>query len=194
MVSGVKFSVDRLTDTPTSLRFEADAAWWRDSSAVRGEFADALRGPLRFELSAYTMGREVYVEGAAQADLELGCSRCLARYRFALREPFRIVLEPAGERVPVEPEAAPTFARDGLCLGDELEAGWYRGSEIDLTSYLREVVALALPVQPLCTQECRGLCPRCGVDRNVKTCSCAEPSASSPFAALRALRVEEGES
>jgi uncharacterized protein len=77
-----------------------------------------------------------------------------------------------------------------MWVGDELDAGWYRGSEIDLTRFLREVVALALPVQPLCREDCRGLCPRCGADRNLERCACAEVKASSPFAVLRRLKPE----
>src|SRR5690606_29976088 len=52
------------------------------------------------------------------------------------------------------------------------EMGWFHGPEIDLRALLREVVALALPVQPLCRESCRGLCPACGVDRNVEPCDC----------------------
>jgi uncharacterized protein len=98
------------------------------------------------------------------------------------------VLEPAGDRVPAEPAEAAALARDGLALGDELESGWFRGPEIELGGYLREVVALALPVQPLCREDCRGLCPRCGADRNRETCACEETKPSSPFAVLAALR------
>ena len=82
-----------------------------------------------------------------------------------------------------------------MCLGEEIEAGWYRGGELDLGALLYEVVALKLPVQPLCREDCAGLCPSCGVDRNQTPCGCAEVQPDSPFAALRALRktMREGE-
>ena len=50
------------------------------------------------------------------------------------------MLEPAGARVPGDPEAAQALARDGLCLGDELETGWYRGSEVQLDSVCLELI------------------------------------------------------
>ena len=53
---------------------------------------------------------------------------------------------------------------------------------------IEKVVALAIPVQPLCREECRGLCPQCGVDRNRETCDCAAPRDASPFAVLATLK------
>jgi uncharacterized protein len=188
-MSAMKLLVDRLGPTPQAFALEGDAAWWAEASRA-GEWEPQLAGPVRFELEAYKMGEDVHVQGRAAAELECACSRCLARYRHALREAFRIVLEPAAGRVPADPEGAAALARDGMWIGDELDAGWYRGSEIDLTRFLREVVALALPVQPLCREDCQGLCPRCGADRNVERCTCAEVASSSPFAVLRRLKPE----
>jgi uncharacterized protein len=189
----MKLPVERLTTTPRELGFQGDAAFWAELGERDDELAPRLLRDVHIQLRAHKMGEDVYLEGEAETELECGCSRCLARYRLALREPFRIVLEPASGRVPADPEAAKALARDGVCLGDELDAGWYRGSEIDLRHYLREVVALALPVQPLCREDCRGLCPHCGADRNVETCSCAKASPDSPFAVLRKLQVERGD-
>ena len=50
------------------------------------------------------------------------------------------------------------------------------------------VICLALPVKPLCREECAGLCPRCGADRNAGACGCPEPEGDSPFAVLKSLR------
>ena len=56
-----------------------------------------------------------------------------------------------------------------------------------------ELVALALPVQPLCREDCAGLCPRCGADRNRESCRCREIESESPFAVLSKLRKGRGE-
>ncbi len=98
------------------------------------------------------------------------------------------MLEPAGEREPADPEGADALARQGLCLGDSLELGWYRGSEIVLDGFLSELISLALPLQPLCAEGCRGLCARCGADRNRVDCGCEELKPPSPFAVLASLR------
>jgi uncharacterized protein len=133
---------------------------------------------------------DVILEGTITGAFELECARCLARYRHGLREPFRFILEPAGLRTPAEPEAAEALARNGMCLADEVELGWYRGSEIQLDSVCLEMISLALPVKPLCRDDCAGLCPRCGADRNETPCGCSETAPNSPFAVLAALRGE----
>jgi uncharacterized protein len=190
--SGIKLLVDRLKDSPTAYVFDETEAWRAVAERIVPELTGALAEPIHVELRAHRMGQDIYLEGTLTGALALECSRCVARYRLPLREPFRLVLEPAGSRVPAEPEAARALAQDGVCLGDELDTGWYRGHEIDLGAFLREVVTLAIPVQPLCREDCRGLCPRCGADRNAAPCGCEThselPDASHPFAALGALR------
>jgi len=185
----MKLLVDRIKDSPSGHRFEASEAWTGEARELIPELAER---PV-LELRAHRMGSHLYLEGTLTGALELECSRCLARYRVALREPFRLVLEPAGARVPSEPQAARDLARFGMCLGDELEMGWYQGPEIDLGGFARELVALSQPVQPLCREQCRGLCPRCGADLNTERCACEEERPPSPFAALAALRRSGGE-
>jgi uncharacterized protein len=184
----MKILVDRLDVTPSELHFERDARWWE--SVFAGVSAPDLHplGGIHFDLSAYKMGDDLLLAGSARADVELECSRCLSRYRHALRESFRLMLEPAGERTPSDPEGVASLSRDGVWLGDDLEAGWYRGPEIDLEFFCRELLALALPVQPLCRESCLGLCPQCGGDRNTTRCECAEPKPASPFAVLAELK------
>ena len=98
------------------------------------------------------------------------------------------MLEPAGLRTPADPEGAAALARDGVYLGEDFETGWFRGDEIDLGSFALEMVALALPAKPLCAEDCRGLCPRCGVELKSAPCDCRETEANTPFAALAVLR------
>lgn len=184
----MKLLVDRLSETPTPQVFHASPAWWRSLGHVSAEVAEAIAEPLEFRFDAHLMGADLFLEGEASGSLELTCGRCLARYRAPIRERFRLVLEPAGHRVPADPEGAAALARDGLFLGDELESGWFQGSEIDLSAFIHEVIALLLPVQPLCREDCRGLCPRCGVDRNQESCDCVETNPASPFAVLQVLR------
>lgn len=185
----MKIEIDKLTDDPAPIRLEASPDWWREQCGEgAAEWADAVPEPIRVQAQGHRMGESVYLEGAVIGSLELTCSRCLTRYRAPIRERFRLVLEPGGARVPADPEGALAYAQDGLYLTDELESGWFRGSEIGLDRFVREVVALVLPVKPLCREDCRGLCPRCGIDRNQECCDCEELKAPSPFAVLEALR------
>jgi len=184
----MKIRVERLAAEPTEFRFEAEPGWWRDAIPQPDGDAPGSQPAVVLAGAAHLMGEDVYLEGVAEGTLPLECSRCLARYRHVLREPFRLILEPAGERLPADPEAAEALARDGVCLGDEIEAGWFRGDQIDLGAFFREVVSLALPVKPLCDEDCAGLCPTCGAELGENMCGCGEVRADSPFAVLAALK------
>ena len=192
----MKLLVDRISEEPSEHAFEPEPAWWAEACEAIRELEGAERGSFRVAFQAHRMAEDLYLEGRIEGRLELECARCLARYFHALREDFRLVLEPAEGRVPAEPEAAEALERDGLAISDALEAGVFRGPEIELGAYLREVVALSSPVKPLCREDCRGLCPRCGTDRNRESCGCDETRPDSPFAALAVLRGgrSEGES
>ena len=186
----MQLAVERLTSEPSPFAFEAGDAWWSARMPAQESLPRTLAVPFRVQGEAYrgSNGDDLVLEGRIEGALELECGRCLARYRHALREPFRLLLEPAGSRVPTEPEAVEALARDGLCLADELELGWYRGTEIQLDAVCLEVISLALPVQPLCKEDCAGLCSQCGADRNQAACSCDDTPPNSPFAVLASLR------
>lgn len=192
----MKINVDRLSETPITQVFEAGASWWTDAQPPGCDTDEVEpKEGFRCECEIHMMGADIYIEGKLTGAFDLSCARCLARYRQPVQETFRLVLEPAGSRVPPDAEAADALSRNGVCLGEELEVGWFRGQEIDLGPYLLELITLSLPVKPLCREDCLGLCPRCGVDRNTEKCHCNELNPASPFAVLQALKgkLKQGE-
>jgi uncharacterized protein len=62
---------------------------------------------------------------------------------------------------------------------EDLETSYYRDDHVDLNELLREQFYLALPMKPLCRDDCRGLCPECGANRNTDACAC-EPAWEDP--------------
>lgn len=58
--------------------------------------------------------------------------------------------------------------------------------ELDAAEEIRQAVLLTVPAKPVCSADCKGLCPLCGMNRNVKTCGCEAPK-NSPFAGLKKL-------
>lgn len=181
--------VDQLSNSPTDFVFESESPWLPSAIQPRQESPGRVAEPVRFAFRAHWVAESVCIEGDVCGGVDLECGRCLARYRHELEEPFRLVLEPAGDRSPADPEAAEALARDGMCLGEAFETGWFRGGEIQLSGFARELVALSLPVNPLCSEDCPGLCPTCGADRNVETCDCEVSRPNSPFAVLEKLRT-----
>ena len=190
----MKLFVDRIEGTPKHERFEAAADWWSDRVTEETAAVSMVVPPV-FEFSVHTMGHDVLLSGHFEAEVETTCSRCLERYRQPLRDDYRLVLEPSdGVEMP-DPESVEALTRDGMCLGEELEVGWYQGKELHLDRFFDEVVTLALPAVPLCREDCPGLCPVCGASRSTQTCECNPIEPESPFAALAALRLngQDGE-
>ena len=65
--------------------------------------------------------------------------------------------------------------------------GYYEGDRLDLGEVIREQVLLGLPLKPLCREDCQGLCPRCGKNRNAGPCGCT-PEEEAGDARLEPLR------
>ena len=188
----MKISVSRLTATPVAERYAPGEGWWRERFAAEkaAPGTDWIAEPV-FNISAAQLGRNIHLSGDFEGSIEPQCGRCLKRYRHALQSAFHLILAPLSDQVPLDPEGGESLERDGICLGEELESGWYRGDELELDSFLSEVIALAWPAQPVCREDCPGLCPQCGVDRSQTRCECEAAKPESPFAVLKALRGPE---
>ena len=71
---------------------------------------------------------------------------------------------------------------------EDLTFSVFDGEVIDIDELVREQVILAIPVRVLCREDCRGLCPTCGADRNFKECGCESAETDPRWAALKNLR------
>jgi uncharacterized protein len=93
----------------------------------------------------------------------------------------------------VDPEGVRGLVENGVSLGEDLEAGWFRGPMIRLDDFFGEVIALTMPLQPLCDEDCAGICSHCGVDLAETQCGCVDERIDSPFAVLAKLKGETEE-
>ena len=71
---------------------------------------------------------------------------------------------------------------------EDLSFSFYEGDEVNLAPLVRETLLLALPTKPLCREDCRGLCPRCGANRNGAECGCREEWRDPRLEVLRTLK------
>lgn len=145
-----------------------------------GEPSEVWAGPVtvgaavRFDRS----GRGVVVSGTFRGAVQLVCSRCLEPFPFTAEEPFRLYFETARPGRSVE---------EFELTDDELDVTYVEEGRIDTDTLLRENVLLCLPVQPLCREDCRGLCQHCGMNLNLGSCDCQEPRGDPRLEPLRKL-------
>lgn len=139
-----------------------------------GESCAVQKGPLTAQGIAELLpntGGEVRVKGRVIADLETECDRCLGRAAFHLDTPFDLFYR-SSELVPDEDEVA-------IDPG-EAEIGFYDLPGLELDDILREQVLLQLPMQRICSETCKGICPVCGANRNETDCHCEARSEKNP--------------
>jgi uncharacterized protein len=123
-------------------------------------------------------GGQMRVWGSYTVEMVAQCDRCLARTRFPLEAEFDLYYRPASD-VPQEEEVK-------IDPG-EAEIGFYEDG-LELEDILREQVLLALPMQRVCSEACKGICPGCGKNRNETACDC-KPEVDDRWGALRNLEL-----
>jgi uncharacterized protein len=128
-------------------------------------------------------GRDVLVQGEVHTTLRFECSRCLEDFPYEVQTSLSQWLRQRDQDRPQakEIELAP----------DDLEFGTYDGEDILLDRVIEEHVLLSLPMRPLCSDGCKGLCPGCGGNRNRGECGCPEGSRGSSFDCLKDFVVKE---
>ena len=133
-------------------------------------------GNLKVRGLAELVGEEIRLHGHVETHVECTCDRCLGPVQLPVKSDFDLTYRPMA-----------TIARDGEVVevsGDELGVGFFSGAGIEVADVVAEQVNLFMPMQIICTPECRGLCPICGANRNLEACRCGEAAHDSPFAAL----------
>ncbi len=133
------------------------------------------------QLLPHTDG-EVRVNGRIRTELETECDRCLGRASFPIDASFDLFYRPLN--LAAKPEEDEEAIDEG-----EAEMGFYELPGLELEDIIREQVALVLPMQKLCSADCKGICPICGVNRNETACSCQPPSGDDRWMALKNLHV-----
>jgi uncharacterized protein len=122
---------------------------------------------------------QVRLTGRAETTIELTCSRCLEGYAVPVDARFDLRYLPVTE--------SPAGGDEVEVAEEDINTAFYREGRIDLAEMLHEQLYLALPMKPLCREDCRGLCPVCGANRNVTTCDCAPRWDDPRLAGLGAL-------
>jgi len=150
-----------------------------------------VSGPLSLSAHLTNVGDHVYVEGVIDGSFVRECVRCLKQYDAYVEVPFTAAYQVSDStarsrgRVAKDSRQEPVEERDSETSDQEDDVYHCAGDRVELAEMLREHIILSTPMQPLCHEECRGLCPVCGQDRNEHPCRCVEAAQKNPFAILQ---------
>ncbi len=133
-----------------------------------------------------TGGGSFQISGRVQTALQLECSRCLKGFPYALDTSLSI---------DVSPVSAMDHSPEHELTGGELETEFYRGDEIEPLDFVKEQVLISIPMVPVHSPDCKGLCPQCGADLNAGDCGCkrGRPDEFGPFSVLKDLFKKQKE-
>jgi uncharacterized protein len=154
-----RFAIDlgSLRQGRTRVELEAEAP---ELELPEEGWAGAIRGAFDVEKT----GESVSVRGDIAATARLECVRCLAVFDRPVRAPLEVFADRAGSG----------RARDEAELERDEYMRFHDGRQLDLRAEAREVLLLELPMVPHCREDCQGLCPKCGADRNAGPCGCPD--------------------
>jgi uncharacterized protein len=139
-------------------------------------------GPVRIEANAENSGGAEYiVDGTLHFTADFSCSRCLDPYPFANTSPFHVRFRP-------RPAALVDSEDVEITAPEELDVEFYTERSIPLRDLALEQVQLSIPMKPLCDENCLGLCPQCGSNRNRETCACGERETDARWGGLAEIR------
>jgi len=144
-----------------------------------------VSAPVHLSMDVEKASADVFrVAGRVSTRLELECGRCLEPYEIAVDAPFELRYVPQSEN---------SGEGDHEVGEDDLTTAYYREGVVDVIDLLREQFQLALPMKPLCSEACQGLCAVCGTNLNRGTCQCQRNWEDPRFAALKDLRTNKKE-
>ncbi len=174
--AALEVSLAKIPEEGLAFQAEVSAAYLRLPEVAEVEFPVPVlvRGLLT------KVGEQAYFHGVTSGTLAVLCSRCLEVVQSPFSMEMRVIYFPPSAHVQIDGE-------DGVDADEELDLYSHDGMTLDLRPPVHDIVALALPIQPLCRPDCLGLCQVCGENRNAVACAC-DAAGDLRFASLQQLR------
>jgi len=167
-------------------KIEGEPMRFAETISLGGDRLDPTRvsGPMEVRLEGIVRpaGDHFVVDGRTVAGAQVSCGRCLEPVGLEMDSAFSIEIALA-DAAPLDPELALEEA--------DLDVVFLETPNLDLEKLALEQLVLELPMRVLCSDECAGLCPHCGANRNVEGACRCEPEADPRWAALKDLAGQD---
>jgi len=173
--------LDEIPEEGLDLKWQEERAsllaYLEDLSEIDFDF----ESPLQSEVKIKKAGQSVFITGKVETTLRLQCARCLKEFSYPLSSTVELTLHPLKE----------TPSEEEIELGsEEMESSFFEGGEIHLSEVACEQIFLEIPYQPICREDCKGLCSICGKDLNLSSCECVKEEFTSGFSVLQKLKLD----
>jgi len=155
---------------------------YQPAEVATGDEDYRITAPVDLRMTIYKDKDRFRLVGTVTTELELQCSRCLEPFVLPVDREFDLRYLPHGAAEPESDDDEETEVED-----DDVAVTFYRDEAIDLNELLREQFYLALPMKPLHAEDCKGICPQCGTNRNVAPCDCSPQWEDPRLAGLKTL-------
>lgn len=141
-----------------------------------------ILSPAYASLRVDKQGSEVIITGIANAETEQQCSRCLKVFSMNIKSDIDIVYRPV---IDINKDEHYELK------SDELDTGFYKNDALDIDDLLKEQLLLNVPMKPLCSTGCKGLCLKCGANLNTAQCNCVISEIDSRLSVLKQLLIRK---
>lgn len=166
----MKIALKDLKGDSSSLHFEITP----EELELKFEGADFVQ-PVEAELTLRKSGDSLFCTGVARTEVNMPCSRCLESYPHSLEVKLDFLVKVGKDKIEIE-------------YPDQAEQIIFPGNQIfSLDKLFKETVLLSLPLKPLCSEDCKGLCSVCGANLNVSSCKCKKEELDPRWDKLRDL-------
>jgi uncharacterized protein len=143
-----------------------------------GEQVFHFEGPVEFCVTLTNVGAGIVAEGTATAEARTSCARCLCEMTLTVATDVDGFYVLPGHDTEIPEEQEYELVADNMT--------------VDLEPAVAQSLLVDLPFAPVHDEDCKGICPVCGVDRNLVDCDCDLPVPPSPFEALKNLDLPDG--
>ncbi|MBN2467853.1 MAG: DUF177 domain-containing protein [Deltaproteobacteria bacterium] len=175
----MKYRIEDITPEGVTTTGEFTREWLEGLFQGKGMLEIACPSPLFYEMHLSRSENTVCVSGRIDLTVDLACSRCLEKFVSHINPDFKYSFLPAQSQ---------ELSAEKELLKEDLEQDFYSVDGVDIEEIIQEQISLAMPYSPLCREECKGLCPRCGRNKNLEMCSCPPtPVVDSRLAGLKTL-------
>ena len=157
---------------PARLSLEADA----DKVEIDYEGVVRLNSG-RMDLEIQKAGDEFFCQGDAIASIRLTCARCLKEFDRELDNSTNFIV------------CSKKWHDECRAEEDNEEYVFFQGSDLqaDVSDVMRQSVIMSISLKPLCSEDCKGLCPSCGINLNDNSCNCQKGKVDTRWEALKKI-------